>query len=174
MENISVLAKSARNGDARAFGEIYSAFSGEMYRYAYYCLGNEAAAQDAVQETALEAWKSISKLKNENAAKAWLFRILGRQCKHALREKYKADFAAFEETENLAAEDSSERAQAQIDLLRLLERLSEEERQIILLGTVGGLNSREIAKIIEIPAATVRSKLSRALKKLREEGGKTK
>ncbi len=165
--NISQLAKQAKNGDARAFGEIYSLFSAEMYRYALYSLGSEAAAQDAVQDAALEAWKSIDRLKSEEAAKAWLFKILSRCCKHSLREKYKADFTDLESISELKSEDTSGQIQLGIDLLRLLETLTKEEKDIVLLSAVSSLNSREIAKITGLPAATVRSKLSRALAKLR-------
>lgn len=165
--NISQLAKRAKSGDARAFGEIYSLFSAEMYRYALYSLGSEPAAQDAVQDAALEAWKNIGKLKDEEAAKAWFFKILNRCCKHSLREKYRADFTDLDSVSQLSSEDASGQIQLGIDLLRLMETLTKEEKDIVLLSAVSGLNSREIAKTIGLPAATVRSKLSRALAKLR-------
>ena len=170
---IAQLAKKAKHGDARAFGEIYSAFSGEMYRYALYSLGSAEAAQDAVQDTALEAWKNIGKLKNEEAAKAWFFKILSRSCKHMLREKYRADLSSLEA--DLPQTDTNENVALGLDLLRLINRLETDERDIVLLSIICGLNSKEIAKITSINAATVRSKLSRTLSKLRreiEEGGK--
>lgn len=173
--NIAQLAKKARHGDARAFGEIYSALSGEMYRYALYNLGSAEAAKDAVQDTALEAWKSIGKLKDENAAKAWFFKILSRSCKHLLREKYKADFAPLEA--DLPQADTNEATALGLDLLRLINALEPDEKDIVLLSVIGGLNSKEISKATAINAATVRSKLSRTLAKLRkeiEEGGNTK
>ncbi len=171
--SIAQLAKKAKNGDARAFGEIYSAFSGEMYRYALYSLGSAEAAQDAVQDAALEAWKNINKLRNEEAAKAWFFKILSRCCKHLLREKYRADLTGLEA--EIAQHSPDENILLGLDLLRLIGKLDADDREIILLSAVVGLNSREIAKITSVNAATVRSKLSRSLKKLRaelEEGGK--
>lgn len=171
-DNISLLAKRAKNGDARAFGEIYAKFSGEMYRYALYSLGSAEAAQDAVQDAALEAWKNINKLRNEDAAKAWFFKILSRCCKHSLREKYRADFTDLET--DIVQHDPNENAVLGLDLLRLIGTLDADDRDIILLSAVVGLNSKEISKITSINAATVRSKLSRTLAKLRkeiEEGG---
>ena len=172
-DNISQLAKKAKNGDARAFGEIYSRFSGEMYRYALYNLGSVEAAQDAVQDAALEAWKNINKLRNEDAAKAWFFKILSHCCKHSLREKYRADFTCLEA--DIAQHSHDENTVLGLDLLRLIGKLDSDDRDIILLSAVVGLNSKEISKITSINAATVRSKLSRTLAKLRreiEEGGK--
>lgn len=172
-DKTAALAKKAKHGDARAFGEIYSTFSGEMYRYALYRTGSPEAAQDAVQDAALEAWKNIGKLRDENAAKAWFFKILSRSCKHMLREKYRADSAPLEG--DFYQADTNESIALSLDLLRLINALETDEKDIVLLSIIGGMNSKEISKITSINAATVRSKLSRTLAKLRkgiEEGGK--
>lgn len=166
---IAVLAANASRGDSAAFGELYSQFSAEMYRYALYSLGSPEAAQDAVQETALEAFKSIVKLKNESAAKAWFFGILYNICKQFQREKYRADFTSLEFCEELSSADTSEEVLIGLDLIRLINTLSEQEREIVLLSAVCGYSGKEIAAVTGIPHGTVRSKLSRALTKLREE-----
>lgn len=163
------LAKRAAKGDAAAFGELYSLFAGEMYRYALYSLGSREAAQDAVQETALEAFRNIGKLKNESAAKAWFFGILYNVCKHFQREKYKTDFTSLDLCEELSSADTSEKLLIGLDLIRLINTLGEQEREIVLLSAVCGYSGKEIADVTGIPHGTVRSKLSRALAKLREE-----
>lgn len=163
------LAKRATKGDAAAFGELYSLFAGEMYRYALYSLGSAEAAQDAVQETALEAFKNIVKLKNEDAAKAWFFGILYNICKRFQREKYRAEFTTLELCEELSSADSNENVLIGLDIVRLINTLSEQEREIVLLSAVCGYSGKEIADVTGIPHGTVRSKLSRALAKLREE-----
>lgn len=163
------LAKRATKGDATAFGELYSLFAGEMYRYALYSLGSAESAQDAVQETALEAFRSIGKLKNESAAKAWFFGILYNVCKHFQREKYKADFTSLDLCEELSSADTSEELLIGLDLVRLINTLSEQEREIVLLSAVCGYSGKEIAEVTGIPHGTVRSKLSRTLARLREE-----
>ncbi len=163
------LAKRATKGDAAAFGELYSLFAGEMYRYALYSLGTREAAQDAVQETALEAFKNIVKLKNEDAAKAWFFGILYNICKRFQREKYRAEFTTLELCEELSSDETDETVLIGLDLIRLINALSEQEREIVLLSAVCGYSGKEIAAVTGIPHGTVRSKLSRALAKLREE-----
>lgn len=163
----SALALKAMHGDSAAFGELYSQFSAPMYRYALYHLGSEEAACDAVQETALEAFRSIGKLRNEDAAKCWFFGILCNICKKSLREKYKADFSPLELCGELKAEDS-DLAQA-TDLVRLISALDEQCREIVLLSIIGGYTSKEIAAITGIPSGTVRSKLSRTLESLRKQ-----
>ena len=168
-DKTAVLAKKAMHGDASAFGEIYSLFADEMYHYALYSLGSREAAQDAVQQTALEAFKGIIKLKNESAAKAWFFGILYNICKQGQREKYRTEYTPFELCGELSSTDTSEELLVGIDLLRLINTLSEQEREIVLLSAVCGYSGKEIAAVTGIPHGTVRSKLSRALTKLREE-----
>ncbi len=163
------LAQKAKKGDTGAFGEIYSLFAPEMYRYALYNLGTREAAQDAVQEAALEAFKSIIKLKNESAAKAWFFSILYNVCKRFQREKYRADFVPFELCPELSSTDTNDSVSTALDLIRLIDTLGEQEREIVLLSAVCGYSGKEIAAVTGIPHGTVRSKLSRSLAKLREE-----
>lgn len=177
-ENIISLAALARKGNAEAFGKIFAFFSADMFRYALYRLGNRDAAEDAVQEAALEAYKCIGKLKSEEAVKAWLFSILCRKCNRSLREKYSADFSVAELCgEPLQEEDMSEECLRSAELLRHINSLNDNEKEIILLGIVGGYNSKEIGKILSFAPSTVRSKQARALKKLKSsliEGGFTK
>ena len=113
------LAKSATKGDATAFGELYSLFADEMYRYALYSLGSREAAKDAVQDTALEAFKNIIKLKNESAAKAWFFGILYNVCKRFQREKYRAEFTPLELCGELSSADTNEEVLSGLDLVRV-------------------------------------------------------
>ena len=166
-DRTAVLAAKAVRGDSDAFGELYSLFSSEMYRYALYHLGSAETARDAVQETALQAFRSIGKLRNEEAAKSWFFGILCNVCKQSLREKYKADFSPLELCEDLKASDS-DTAQA-IDLMRLISALDEQNREIVLLSIIGGYTSKEIASITGINSGTVRSRLSRTLESLRRQ-----
>ena len=119
--------------------------------------------------TALEAFKSIIKLKNESAAKAWFFGILYNVCKRFQREKYRAEFTPLEFCGELSSADTNENVLNGLDLVRLINTLSEQEREIVLLSAVCGYSGKEIAEVTGIPHGTVRSKLSRALTKLREE-----
>ena len=164
---IATLTKKATHGDSVAFGELYSLFSAEMYRYALYHLGNEEAARDAVQETALEAFRSIGKLRNEAAVKSWFFGILCNVCRHSLREKYKADIIPLELCEDIQADDSE--METALDLAKLISELDEQSREIVLLSVVAGYTSKEIAAITGTAPGTVRSRLSRTLSSLRKQ-----
>ena len=71
-------------------------------------------------------------------------------------------------------DEFSQTVQQRTDLLRALQQLGDEERQIVILSVVDGYTAREIAQIIQAPQGTVSSKLFRAFKKMRKylEGGK--
>ena len=168
MEQTIAAAKAAKKGDKAAFGELFAQFSPEMYRYALFCLGDREAAEDAVQEAALEAYRGIAGLKKPESAKAWLFRILYAVCKRAQKQKYEADFVDIDESRELSAEDNAEAVLKSLETARLLGRLNETDRQLLLLSVVGGYSGKEIARMAGMTHGAVRTRLSRALSALRE------
>ena len=125
-------------------------------------------AEDAVADTFAEAWKGIKKLREPEAFRSWIFRILSARCKRQIAEivtrKKEIDLDSYYET---AEEVSPEIATCRAELHEALGRLAPEERQIVLLSVLEGYTMREIASMLEMPQGTVNSKLSRSLKKLR-------
>jgi len=69
------------------FIELYESVYRDLYRLAYYYLGNSQDAEDAVSETALKAYEKYHTLREQTAFKAWIFRILVNQCRMQLRKK---------------------------------------------------------------------------------------
>ena len=159
-----ILAQKAMIGDRDAFAELYTLYKDRLYRYAFFKLHSEADAMDAVSDCICEAFKYIISLKNAEAFAAWIFRILYRCCSRSITEQAKGR-EQEELSDNTAAytEDF-----AMTELKEALAKLSEEEKDIVLLSTVVGYNSKEISKILGIKPTTARSKLSRALAKMRE------
>ena len=85
-EETAALVAQAQSGDVEAFGRLYEYVYTDLYRYAYYQLGHAEAAEDAVQETALEAFRGIRKLKNAGAFRCWIFTILSARCNRGIRD----------------------------------------------------------------------------------------
>lgn len=166
---INELVTLAKNGDADAFGELYEIYYKEMYYYACCVTGNESLAQDAVSDAVLSAFRQIGSLRKPSAFKGWLFKILCAACKRYYTENEKKKSVIWLDDENggfdnvTAAEDLN----VSVELQSALQRLSEQEREIVLLSVIGNYKSHEIAEILECPSATVRSKLKRSLEKLR-------
>ena len=162
--NSKDLIKKARAGDRAAFAQLYVGCKDALYRYAYFKLGNEPDAQDAVSSCVVEAYRGIAALKDEKAFKSWLFRILYRECCDILRRRIRGRSCDSIDDIQIADERSLSLAP---ELSEALGILAEDEREIVLLATVAQYNSREIADMLGLKHGTVRSKLSRALAKMR-------
>lgn len=165
---MSRLVALARDGDADAFGELYSLYSKEMYCYACSMVGNPDLAQDAVQEAVLAAFKEIKNLRSADSFKGWLFRILNIAC----RKQYKSSVEnlPLAEDADVGETDSGgiEQLEMSMELTKALDVLTQEEKEIVMLRAVSEYGSKDIAEALGIPDATVRSKYKRALEKLRK------
>ncbi len=158
------LVKRARAGDKSAFSQLYMNRRDSLYRYAYFKLGSSHDAEDAVSACIVAAYTGISTLKSEKAFTGWLFRILYRECCAVIRRRSERQGEeSLEERNDLYVCDSH----LAPELSEALSQLSAEERDIVLLSAVAGYKSGEIAEMLGLKPATVRSKLSRALAKMR-------
>lgn len=149
------------------FMELYRTVYQDLYRLAYYYMGNVQDAEDAVQDTVLSAWEHFGSLKEEASFRPWIFRILVNRCRRllkrrGLREVPVEDVRAVQESGGTGPE-------GQTEVLELLSILSGEERLIVSLTVFGGYKGREIARLLRRNYNTVRSKYRRALKKLEQE-----
>lgn len=167
---INDLVTMAKSGDAEAFGELYELYYKEMYCYACYITGSEQLAQDAVSDAVLAAFKQIKTLKKAEAFKGWLFRILCSACKRYYTEnEKKKDLVYLDDKDGGSSEPVDFGSiELSLELKKALETLSREEREIVLLSVLGSYKSHEIAEMLDYPPSTVRSKLKRSLKKLRD------
>ena len=155
----------ARAGDKQAFAQLYLQHKDSLYRYAYFKLGNTHDAQDAVAECVAEAYAGISRLKSEKAFVSWLFQILYRKCCAVLSQNNaRKDVLSLDESGDVPVTDDH----LAPELEEALALLSAEEKDIVLLSVISGYKTREIATLLALNHATVRSRLSRALAKMRE------
>ncbi len=133
-----------------------------FYRLAYSYLKNEADAQDAVQDAACKALRSWKTLREPKYLDTWLYRIVVNQSVTLLRAKSR--WGGDEtELENLSVEDRYENT----DLLRALDALETTDRTIVTLRYFEELKLSEVAEVVQMPLNTVKSRLYRALEKLR-------
>lgn len=168
---VNELVILAKGGDVDAFGKLYSFYAKEMYYYACSMVKNSDLAQDAVQEATMFAFKDISNLRNTKSFKGWLFKILNVSC----RRYYNMDNSFLSLNEDVCYEEHEtsniigdiDRTNLSLDLNKALEILTTEEREIVLMKIVNDYKCREIADMLGVPGSTVRSKLRRALIKLR-------
>ena len=163
--------RRAQAGDAAAFAELYSLVYKDLYRIALLNLNNQHDASDAVSDTVLEAYSSITKLRDEKAFKAWITKILTVKIKNK-RKEYSQINNFREELEDLdEAKETAVNTEIDLDGMNVMEgfkKLSSEERMVLSLSVVSGYKSEEIAKMFGTNANTVRSKVARAKSKLKQ------
>ncbi|MCL2512994.1 MAG: RNA polymerase sigma factor [Oscillospiraceae bacterium] len=169
MDSFKDLAEKSKNGDGKAFAEIFSYYSRDLFRFAYYRLGNKEDAEDAVQGAVLTAFTHIKDLRDCSVFKSWLFKILSNICKSYYISPKSAPSVPLEDVENTLRDENASVSAGGSEIADLLSALSPEDRSVVLLSAVGGYKSGEIAEILGCPPSTVRSKLSRSLAKLRKE-----
>lgn len=173
----SELVKKAQKGDANAFAELYSAIYKELYYYALCNLNNPEDAADAVQDAVLDAYVGLKNLRNEEAFKGWMIRILTAKIKRkqaeyvAERENLsyiEAGYASDDDDDNKAMQIPYKESKYDgIELLDHIESLSENEKICFSLNAIYGYTSDEISSITGINSATVRTYLARGKNKLR-------
>lgn len=159
------LVKSASAGDKNAFAALYMRYRDDLYRYAYFRLGNADDAHDAVSMCIVAAYEGIYSLRSAAAFKSWIFRILYYACARLIAEQSEQRSRADTgELDRLPTEDTA----LSPELKEAFSVLSEQDRDIVLLSAVAGYNSKEISSMTGLKANTVRSRLSRALAKMKE------
>ncbi len=176
-EQRTELVRQAKLGDENspeAFGKLYEEIYTGLYKTALCTLGNPQDAENAVADAVLDAYAGIGKLKNDEAFTAWIYRILGAKLKrkegeYANRRKQEAPESVEEYAECLPAEEETEPAGMSGPLREALKVLSPTDRAIIALIIWAQLDSGEVARVLGLNRVTVRSKYSRALRKLRDE-----
>lgn len=158
------LVRKAQKGDTKAFSQLYAGIYRDLYKFALYMTKHPQDAEDAVSETVITAFENISQLKKEESFKNWMFTILNRKCMRILNKRF-AQNEPQEEEKNQASENPDYAQQTEVR--EAFASLEEEERAILSFSVFGGYKSEEIAKMLEKNPATVRSKKSRALGKMR-------
>jgi len=163
------LVVRARGGDQDAFSELALRSIGRLTAVARMILRDEYAAQDAVQDAFIEAWRSLPGLREPDAFEAWMRRLLVRACFKADRHGKRAGLLEI----RLTPADEPAIAGAELDLdlhdqlERGLARLSAEQRAVVVLVHYLDLPLADAAKAMGVPLGTTKSRLSRATRALR-------
>jgi RNA polymerase sigma-70 factor (ECF subfamily) len=182
----AVLEKKPTYSDTERYGIFNSEFMphiDSMYNFAYRLTNDEDDANDLVQDTYLKAFRFINSFQKGTNAKAWLFRILKNSFINDYRKKSKepakVDYQEVETIYNSADEPQyngtvdlrTEMVQDLIgdEVTRALNGLPVDFRTVIILCDIEGFTYEEMAKILDIPIGTVRSRLHRARNLLKEK-----
>ena len=178
------LAASVASGDAAAFEALMRRHNRKLYRLARAILGDDAEAEDALQEAYLSAFRSIGQFRRESTLATWLSRLVLNECLDRLRRQGRrgriVQIVSGDEDDRMEHEgasqgsttgtplDLAERSEVRALLERKLDELPEVFRTVFVLRGVEEMDVDEVAQCLGIPAATVRSRFFRARSLLRE------
>jgi len=148
-----------------AFERLVRAYSAELYRYGYWLCRDRFVAEDLVQETFARAWSAWAGLREEAAARKWLYTILHNE--HArLFERKRLDVDPDQDLDALEDQRRTD-THREIAMREALHSLPESYREPLLLQVLGGFSCQEIASLMNLTPGAVMTRLSRARLALR-------
>jgi RNA polymerase sigma-70 factor (ECF subfamily) len=173
------MTRVAANDEA-AVGELYDRFGSLVYRMAYQMLPSKTDAEDAVQEVFVRLWRTADRYDPSRAAlSTWVVLITRRylvdrlrrsrvrvKATYALQEQWSAGGGTEAPVSPLQDVENSERFEA---LMQRIERLPELQRAVLTRAYLGGQTLRQIGLELDRPIGTIKSTLSRAMVRLREQ-----
>jgi RNA polymerase sigma-70 factor (ECF subfamily) len=158
----------AASGDSQAFEVLVLRHREAVWRFARSLTRDAAAAEDALQEAFLAAWRSAASFRGEGSALGWLLAIT----RHAVYRQYRSRAGEPEHLESLAElgeaagwgadPDPLEALVAQDEVRRALARMALEDRELLLLREVEGLSNEACADLLGIGLPALKSRLHRA------------
>ena len=165
-----LLVIRCQQGEKEAFEMIVQLWQKPLLVFALRYLDQQIDAWDAVQETWISVIKGLNKLQNPSLFVSWLFRILTNECIDRIREK-QSEVRRLEQADIKL--ESSGISNENESLSQAIQGLSDEHKTLIILRFGQGLRIGQIAAMLNIAEGTVKSRLHRALARLREILGDT-
>jgi RNA polymerase sigma-70 factor (ECF subfamily) len=153
----------SKSGDNSSFDKLFQVYRKSLYLTALAILENNYDAEDAVQDTAIIAFSSIKNLTQNQYIKTWITRILINRCKRILSIK-KRNSTVHLNDDILCIEPLSI---DEITLWDTISLLNKKDKLIITLRFFNDLDVKEISNVLKCPYGTAKSKLHRAIKKLK-------
>lgn len=166
------LIRHATNGDATAWEPLVLAHQEAVFRLSYLLLGDPDDAEDVAQETFLRAWNHLKRFDPARPLRPWLLSIASNLASNRRRSagRYLAALTRAFRNEPLSSasveEKSSQHMQAS-DLWKAVQSLNVPDQQVVYLRYFLDLSVAETAEVLQVAEGTVKSRLSRALERLR-------
>jgi len=174
----SRLVQRAKAGDAAAFGQLYDACIDKVYRYVFFRVSDAQTAEDLTSDVFLKAWQNLGRYEPQSAFVAWLYTI----ARNTVIDHYRTQRQAVSLDEIAAAvgqaDPPGERIELRDEVKGLqasLQRLTGDQREVLVLKFIAGLDSAEIAKRLGKTEGAIRALQMRglqALSRLMESDGR--
>ncbi len=174
-----------KRGDRDAFSELVRRYQRPLFNFALRYLADREGASELTQETFLRVVKRSADFKHESRFSTWLFSIARNLCIDELRRRKHRRHQSLDSTDQdelseftvrpamVVAPDSGDRRAATLEMrdciLKAVDCLPEEQKEVFLLRELGGIPFAEIARIVEAPENTVKSRMRYALERLQQD-----
>jgi len=170
------LVELAKAGDVRAYGELVDRHREIAFRTAYLIARNSADAEDATQDAFVKAYYALDRFRTAEPFRPWILRIVSNEARNRRRSAGRRERLALRVIERRGPGDAAPSPDAAAiaqetrgALLAALETLPERDRQVIACRYLLELSEAETATMLGVRPGTVKSRLSRALARLRRE-----
>ena len=171
------LVRKSQDDDERAFGELVSRYESKVYSLALKMLRNPEDAEDVLQDTFLRAYRGIKSFKGNSTFSTWIYRITANSALMRLRKRQLPTVSIDDADEREAPINIADWApgpveqmlnqETQAAMTEAIEALPPEFRQVFVLRDVEELSNAEVAEILDLSVAAVKSRLHRARLKVR-------
>lgn len=176
------LIKEAKSGSVEAFEELIKQCQKKVFNIAYKMTGNYDDANELAQEAFIRAYKSINKFKGDSLFSTWIYRITTNVCLDELRKRKNQKVISLDEDikyndeevkqqikdESPGPEKILEKKEINGLIRECIESLPPDYKTVIILRDIEGFSYEEISKIVNCPEGTVKSRINRARKTLRD------
>jgi len=173
------LVRKAQNADERAFGVLVSRYESKVYSLALKMVRNPEDAEDVLQDTFLRAYRGIKLFRGHSTFSTWIYRITANSALMRLRKKQLPMVSIEDADEREAPVNIADWTPGPVDQLlnqesrkvmqEAIDSLQPEFRQVFILRDVEELSNTEVAEILELSVAAVKSRLHRARLKVRDK-----
>jgi RNA polymerase sigma-70 factor (ECF subfamily) len=172
MQDVSsteAIVRQAAVGDEAAFARLVALHHASMARVAYVICGDVEVTRDAVQGAWAIAWRRLRDVRDPSKVRAWLVTIAANEARQAIRRQRRLAVIEVGSTADLSGDGDPADRIAVVDLERVLRGLKPEDRALLAMRYVGGLDATEIANQLGGSASGIRSRLARILERLRTD-----
>jgi RNA polymerase sigma-70 factor (ECF subfamily) len=170
------LIRRCQRGDRLAIEALVRRFQNYVFRLCYLVMRNEQDAEDMTQETFIRAFRALPRfeIRKGISFEAWLYRIAVNACRSRMRRKWYQVLPWPDPAPQIISEPEDQperlmiRGEQRDEMLAAVDLLGEKHRMVVILRYYAGLSNEEIARTLNIPSGTVRSRLHIARQRLRK------